>query len=124
MPEIRSHCGQRENEYRDKPAPPKTTDQGDQEGAAKADDKDAERIEDAAHHFDSVKASIESVFFELVEADRKGQHDCSNGEPNYDSGDGQRRRDRVNGVHWCFGRAQAAIDDRRRTVRNVANRHD
>ena len=59
-----SHCSKGEHKHCGQPPAPETVDQRDQEGAAQTDDKDIERMEGAAHHFDSVKASIESVFFE------------------------------------------------------------
>ena len=78
----------------------------------------------AAHHFDSVKASIESVFFEFVEPDRIGQHDCRDREPDHDRGHDQCRGNRIDRARWCFGHTERAIDDRRSAVRDVADRHD
>ena len=43
---------------------PEPVQQRDQKPAAQPDDEDVQRMQEARYHFDSVKASIESVFFE------------------------------------------------------------
>ena len=57
------HRGERGQERGCYPALAETIEQRDQEARAQPDDKDVERVKEAAYHFESAKASMDSVFF-------------------------------------------------------------
>ena len=55
--------GQRDEETGGQPGRAEPVEQGDDEAAAQPEQEDVQRMEQARYHFDSVKASMESVFF-------------------------------------------------------------
>ena len=81
-------------------------------------------MQKACYHFDSVKASIESVLLDSIEPDRVGQHDRGDRQADDDGGHHQRRRYRIDDAGRRLGRTQRAVDDRRGAVGDIADRHN
>ena len=57
------HRCQCQDEGRDDPRLPEAIEKGNQKPTAQPQDEDVERVKEAPYHFESVKASIDSVFF-------------------------------------------------------------
>ena len=118
--------GQRDEETGSQPGFAEPVKQRNDKAAAQAEQKNVQRMKKALYHFDSVNASIESVFLARVKTDRVGQHDGRDRKADDDRRNDQSRRDRVDCALAGFGLAQRRIDDRRCAARDIArcDHHD